>query len=90
MMQDMDVPASTQLDAFKTLVKYGGLEPAKSDDTAGTGPQLVLNIVAPDGTTHNFGNTQNTSAIEAEFTDVKPEVQLDILPPEASNLFGAE
>lgn len=90
MMQDVDVPASTQLDAFKTLVKYGGLEPVKSDDGVGTGPQLVLNIVAPDGTNHNFGAAQQT--VEADFTEVADDASpiLDILPPEASNLFGAE
>lgn len=54
MMRDADVSASTQLDAFKTLVKYGGLEPQREDSGAVSGPQLVLNIVAPDGTTTDF------------------------------------
>lgn len=48
MMQDSDVPASTQLDAFKTLVKYGDLEPATKGEGVG-GPSLVLQIVGPGG-----------------------------------------
>jgi len=49
MMKDPDVSASIQLDAFKTLVRYGGLEPAKAEATVSAGPGLTLNIIAPDG-----------------------------------------
>ncbi|MBT7538615.1 MAG: hypothetical protein HN683_04705 [Gammaproteobacteria bacterium] len=90
MMADADVPASTQLDAFKTLVKYGGLEPPKTDETGAAGPQLVLNIVAPDGAVHNFGvatpPVTTVDVQDAEFEEVEP---LSILPPAASNLFEA-
>lgn len=90
MLKDTDVPASTQLDAFKTLVKYGGLEPTREDSNMSTGPQLVLNIVAPDGTAHNIGAQVATPprAIDGEFTESEP-VELSILPPAASNLFEA-
>lgn len=51
MMLDPEVPASTRLEAFKTLAKFGRLEPEKrSDPVHQEGPQLVLNIIAPDGT----------------------------------------
>ena len=96
MMNDMDVPASTQLDAFKTLVKYGGLEPQKDENAIAQGPQLVLNIVAPDGSTMSFGaqNSQNMShndPIEADFEEITLDEapELTILPPSASSLFGA-
>ena len=51
LMLDPEIPASTRLDAFKTLAKYGELEPDKQDkQQAQTGPQLVFNIYGPDGT----------------------------------------
>lgn len=51
LMGDPDAPATARLDAFKSLVKYGELEPAKQETTDRAGPQFVLNIIAPDGTT---------------------------------------
>lgn len=51
LMSDPETPASTRLDAFKTLAKYGELEPEKRDQNQGpSGPQLVFNIYGPDGT----------------------------------------
>lgn len=51
MTVDPEVPASVRLEAFKFLVKLGRVEPEKNETNAGqTGPQLVLNIIAPDGT----------------------------------------
>lgn len=47
---DPDIPASTRLEAFKTLTSYGKLEPAKANEGGPVGPQLVFNILAPDGT----------------------------------------
>lgn len=88
MMRDNDVPASTQLDAFKTLVKFGGLEPTRDAATGPTGPQLVLNIVAPDGTTHAIGGTQPRT-ITAEPVEDAEFTELEVLPPAASSLFGA-
>jgi hypothetical protein len=93
MMQDTDVPASTQLDAFKTLVKYGGLEPQKEDNSGVSGPQLVLNIVAPDGTTTDFvakmpQKTSQNTIEDADFEEIDTP-ELSILPPQASTLFGA-
>lgn len=93
MLNDADVPASTQLDAFKTLVKYGGLEPQKEENAAGMGPSLTLNIVAPDGTTTDFvaqipQKMSHNHAIDAEFEEIEAP-ELSILPPQASSLFGA-
>ena len=47
-IRDPDVPASTQVEAFKALVKFGGLEP-KDVVQAGTGATLNFTIIAPDG-----------------------------------------
>ena len=52
LMTDPEVSPSVQLDAFKTLAKYGELEPApKTSQSGPTGPQLVLNILPPGGIT---------------------------------------
>lgn len=93
MMQDTDVPASTQLDAFKTLVKYGGLEPQKEESAAANGPSLVLNIVAPDGTATDFvaqvsQKGADEDVFDAEYEEVDTP-EFAILPPAASQLFGA-
>lgn len=111
MLNDSDVPASTQLEAFKTLVKYGDLEPATKDSTANM-PSLVLNIVAPDGSTHDViesvatvsknspqpPTTTHTTSREqkerrvdpdqTEYATTKPT--LNIVPPAAASLFGAD
>ena len=47
-IHDPEVPASTQVDAFKALVKFGGLEP-KETASSGTGTVLNFTIIAPDG-----------------------------------------
>lgn len=50
LMADPDVPASTRLETFKTLAKYGQLEPQEKAANQGpSGPQLVFNIYGPDG-----------------------------------------
>lgn len=52
LIQDPATPATVQLEAWKTLVKYGRLEPQPKEQTAGpTGPQLTLTIIAPNGET---------------------------------------
>lgn len=52
MIQDPSTPASVQLDAWRTLVKYGRLEPQPKEQSAGPGgPQLTLTIIAPNGET---------------------------------------
>lgn len=94
MIKDPDVASSTQLDAFKTLARFGGLEPAKVEGAAGAGPALVLNIVAPDGsnatltTVNSAQESQIGSIIEGSSTPV-----LDIEEPKApkpvSTMFGA-
>lgn len=50
LMRDPDTPASTQLETFKALVKYGKLEPEKAVDQTQTGPQITFNILNADGT----------------------------------------
>ena len=95
MMRDPDISASVQLDAFKTLVKYGGLEPAKDLDGASAGPALTLNIVAPDGSTFSpmVATAQPVQDIvDAEYTSVDSPV-LEIEAPAgkfASKVFGAQ
>ena len=52
LIQDPATPATVQLEAWKTLVKYGRLEPQPKEQAAGpTGPQLTLTIIAPNGET---------------------------------------
>lgn len=61
MMGDPDIPASVQLDAFKTLAKFGELEPApKQANALASGPTLTLNIIAPTGETHRVIDIQTT------------------------------
>lgn len=47
-INDPEVPASTQVEAFKALVKFGGLEPKETTQT-NTGATLNFTIIAPDG-----------------------------------------
>lgn len=51
LIRDPETPASTQLEAFKTLAKFGDLEPVKQAATGPQGPVLTLTIVAPGGAT---------------------------------------
>lgn len=96
MLRDTDVPASVQLDAFKTLVKFGDLEPAAKKDQSGGGPALTLNIVAPDGTSHNFTAQVEPEPIEAEYSETPREdcsrdvPELSIVPPAGASLFDAQ
>jgi hypothetical protein len=56
LMKDPETPPSTQLETFKTLVKFGNLEP-ETNKSADNGPQLVFTIVAPDGAQITMGST---------------------------------
>ena len=59
LMHDPETPASTQLETFKAMAKYGKLEPERVQDTQNSGgPQLVLNIIGPDGATGFSLNAQ--------------------------------
>lgn len=52
LIQDASTPATVQLEAWRTLVKYGRLEPQPKEQAAGaSGPQLTLTIIAPNGDT---------------------------------------
>ena len=54
LLRDTATPPSVQLEAFKTIAKYGKLEPEppSANQHAGpTGPQLTLTIIAPNGET---------------------------------------
>lgn len=54
LLRDTATPPSVQLEAFKTIAKYGKLEPeppAANQNTGPTGPQLTLTIIAPNGET---------------------------------------
>ena len=53
LIKNPESPASVQLEAFRSLVRFGKLEPKVDALPVGsTGPQLVLTIVAPNGTTN--------------------------------------
>lgn len=52
LIKNPESPASVQLEAFRSLVKFGRLEPKVEALNTATGPQLVLTIVAPNGTTN--------------------------------------
>jgi hypothetical protein len=93
LVRDPAVPSTTQLDAFKTLAKFGELEPVRDANAGSMGPMLTLNIVAPDGSS---GMTLQTAAREPR--EVKGVVTMDV--PElsiaepvksrrATSLFGA-
>ena len=52
LLRDTATPPSVQLEAFKTIAKYGKLEPEPKEQAAGpSGPQLTLTIIAPNGET---------------------------------------
>jgi len=54
LLRDTATPPSVQLEAFKTIAKYGKLEPeppSAHQNTGPTGPQLTLTIIAPNGET---------------------------------------
>lgn len=66
LMKDPETPPSTQLEAFKTLVKYGQLEPETTKHDGDGLPRLSLTIIAPDGTQLTAGvNTPPTPQLPA-------------------------
>ena len=81
LIQDPATPATVQLEAWKTLVKYGRLEPQPKEQATGpSGPQLTLTIIAPNGET-GFSAALNTSP--GQTYDVEPEPPaLPHYPPE--------
>lgn len=52
---DPETSASVRLETFKTLAKFGELEPAKPEQAGAVGPSLSLTIVAPDGSQISTG-----------------------------------
>lgn len=48
-LQNVETPPSVRMDAFKTLAKYGELEPSKDKEAGYSGPHLSLTIIAPNG-----------------------------------------
>ena len=50
LIRDPGTPAATQLEAWKTLVKYGRLEPTPAA-TGAAGPSLTFTIITPQGDT---------------------------------------
>jgi hypothetical protein len=61
-IHDPDVPASTQVNAFQALVKYGKLEPETEQANQG-GNYLSLTIIAPGGESHVCGQTIDLSEL---------------------------
>lgn len=91
LMRDPDTPASTQLDAFKTLAKFGELEPDKAAP-AETGPQLTLNIIAPDGGTGmslDLGSASQPEGRVIEHEPAEPKTQLPLMSAEEAAQWGA-
>ena len=89
LMRDPDTPASTQLEAFKTLAKYGELEPDKAV-AADTGPQLTLNIIAPDGSAGmslDMGSGSQGKVIEHQ--PPEPSTKLPLMSAEEAKAWGA-
>lgn len=81
MIADPNVPATVQLDAFKTLAKFGDLEPVRQQASQGpTGPQLVLNILPP-----NTTMPQN----DMNVIDVTDFMEVVHMSPDESARFGA-
>lgn len=83
-MADPEAPASTRLEAFKTLVKFGELEPVKQEQAQASGPSLSLTIVAPGG------ERTEHSLIEAQ--PINPDDEADEFNRGRTlvSMFGAE
>ena len=61
-VKDPEVPASTRVDAWRTLVKFSGMEP-KEQTQGATGPSLSLTIIAPGGEKQVIGQVIDQPAI---------------------------
>jgi hypothetical protein len=74
LMKDPETPPSTQLETFKTLVKYGNLEP-ETNKAADSGPQLTFNIISPDGVQFSMGQPLQAppARVEKTVTPAKPD-----------------
>lgn len=46
---DPDAPAAARIEAFKTLVKFGALEPKETTQNGATGPQIAFSITFAGG-----------------------------------------
>lgn len=97
-MRDPDTPASTQLEAFKTLARFGELEPEKNQTDANTGPQLTLNIIAPDGQSAMSLDMNSGAESEGEVIEHEPRSsdtqtldvsQLPLMSPDEAERWGA-
>jgi hypothetical protein len=76
LMRDPNTPPSVQLETFKSLAKFGALEP-KQEKEMGTGTQLVLTIIAPDGTpVVNIGASPQAAALPAPRYHPAPSADL--------------
>lgn len=87
-MRDPDTPASTQLDAFKTLAKFGDLEPDRARSEGYQGPHLTLNIVAPDGASAMSLDVGSAQDDVIEHEPRSPE-ELPLMSPDESEGWGA-
>lgn len=91
LMGDPETPASTRLETFKTLAKYGEMEPEKQAEAGKSGPTLSLTIIAPDGSSGFEQPVQGQ--IVSDQSPAPPETStdqaptLDIAPPKAVSGF---
>ena len=81
MMLDPDTPSSTQLEAFKALVRYGKLEPEKDQQIGPVGPTFSLTIVAPDGSS---GYAVNSTGVTIDHEESRPAL---VHPADADGFF---
>jgi hypothetical protein len=81
LMGDPSTPASTRLDAFKTLARFGELEPEKKEVAEGSkGPQLVFNIYGPDGQPLIEQPVQGRVVSDQDTEDANPVLTLPPAP----------
>ncbi len=101
LMRDPDTSPSVQLEAFKTLVKYGELEPRAVETQGSGGPSLTLTIVAPGGNVGFQANLGGQAPVEKLVTPPKKSLpspepyltdmdEVTMAPVSLSALFGAE
>jgi hypothetical protein len=81
LINDTGTPASVQLEAWKSLVKYGRLEPPPPNQQAANtgGPSLTLTIIAPNG---ELGFNASINPPTGHTYDAAEPVALPHYPPE--------
>ena len=84
LIRDPGTPAATQLEAWKTLVKYGRLEPTPAA-TGAAGPSLTFTIITPQGDTVVSTQLVSASTSHDASDPALPHLQDPLLLPTPSH-----